>query len=50
VKVLNWVSSSIEYLLWTNDIDVFSVSHSLANEWDILQTEDGKALLLDLIT
>lgn len=41
MHILNWISYAVEHFLWTNDINVFSIVNSLANEWHVLKAEDG---------
>lgn len=47
VYILNWIGNAVEHFLWSDDIDIFSVIDSLANEWYILKTEYGQLLLLN---
>jgi len=47
VNFLNWESSSVKCSLWANDLNIFSVIHNFANEWDILHAENGQVLFFD---
>lgn len=49
MQIRDWISGSIECSLWSNNVDIFSVSNSFANEWHILKTENGKFFLLNQI-
>lgn len=47
MDLLDWEGSSVECSLWTNDLNICSVILNLANEWDILQTENGQVHIFD---
>jgi hypothetical protein len=47
VNSVNGVSSQVEMLLWSNDVDVFSIVDRLADEWHILQTKNRKVHVKD---
>jgi len=47
MNFLDWVRNAVQHFLWSNDIDVFAVSNSFADEWHVLQAENGETLLLE---
>ena len=50
MNIIDWIWTSIESLLWTNDIDVFSIVYCFTNERNILKTENCQILFFNLIT
>ena len=49
VHFLKRVAGQVEVLLWPYDIDFFPVVESLADEGNILQTEEGDVAAVDLV-
>jgi hypothetical protein len=45
-NIIKWIRARIQKLLWTNDIDVFSVIHSFANEGYILKTKTSQVFTI----
>ncbi len=45
-NIIKWVRARIQKFLWANDIDVFSVIHSFANKWYILETKASQVFAI----
>ena len=49
VNTLKWVTRQVQVLLWTNDVNLFPVIESLADEWDIHETEKSDVAAIELL-